>query len=114
MIEIDQIGTLLAELLLDLAHDPRCAVAHRVNVRTSPEAGADRALQHLSSGDFGPAFDRARVHRRHAPHGVRQRKLGLSPPQRFALALVRLRRVRLYDRDHAAVRLHDDRPVRAP
>src|SRR5579863_7897462 len=99
MIEIDQIRTLLAELLLDLAHDPWRAVAHRVNARTSPKAGADRALQHLSPGDFDPAFDRARINRRRAAFSVRQRELGLSPRQRLALAFVRLRRVRLHDRN---------------
>src|SRR5208282_6075712 len=95
MIEIYQIAALIAELLLDLAHDPRRAVADRMNPRVRSEAGANRAIQQVLSGDFHAALDRAGVDRRHAPLGVRQRELRLSPRQGLALALVFLIATRL-------------------
>ena len=45
VIEINQIAALVAELRLDLTHDPGRAVAHRVNLGVRPEACANRVRQ---------------------------------------------------------------------
>jgi hypothetical protein len=45
VIEINQVAALIAELLLDLADDPGCAVADRVDPGVRPEAGANRVRQ---------------------------------------------------------------------
>ena len=45
VIEINQVAALVAELLLDLADDPGCAVADRVNPGVRPEPGANRVRQ---------------------------------------------------------------------
>src|SRR5271157_3445162 len=113
VIEINQVAALIAELLLDLADDPGRAVADRVNPGVRPEAGANRAGKQLAPGLFDPALDRARINRRAVPLRVRQRQLRLPPGQRFALALVLLLAARLDDRNHAAVRLDDDRLAKA-
>ena len=113
MIEINQVAALVAELLLDLADDPGRAVADRVNPGVRPEAGANRAGKQLTPGLFDPALDRARINRRAAPLRVRQRQLRLPPGQRLAFALVLLLAARLDDRNHAAVRLDDDRLAKA-
>src|SRR5271166_4504175 len=109
VIEINQIAALAAELRLDLADDPGRAVADRVNLGIRPEAGANRAGEHLTPGLFDPALDRARINRRPASLRVRQRQLRFPPGQRLALALVFPLATRLDDRNHAAVRLDDDR-----
>src|SRR5271168_4189041 len=108
MIEINQVAALGAKLLLHLAHDPWRSVPDRMNAGIRAEAGPDRAFEKLSSRGFDAALDRARINRRCAPFGVRQGNLGLSPRQRLAFALVLLAGVRLYNGDHAAIRLSDD------
>ena len=101
--------TLRAGLFLYLPDDPWRSVPDRMNARIRAEAGPNRAFEKLSSRGFDAALDRARVkNRRCAPFGVRQRNLGLSPRERLAFALVLLVDVRLYNGDHAAIRLSDD------
>ena len=58
-------------------------------------------------------LDHARINRRAAPLRVRQRQLRLPPRQRLALALVFPLATRRDDRNHAAVRLDDDRLAKA-
>ena len=113
VIEINQIAALVAELLLHLTHDPWRAVAESVNPRARPEAGANRARKQLTPGLFHPALNRARINRRPAPLRARQRQLRLPPRQYLALALVFPLAARLDDRNHAAVRLDDDRLAEA-
>ena len=108
MIKINQVSALWAKLLLHLAHDPWRSVPDRMNAGIRAEAGANRAFEKLASSNFDAALDRARVNRRCAPFGVRHGNLGFSPRQRLAFALVLLAGVRLYNRDHAAIRLSDD------
>src|SRR6202453_5241305 len=108
MIEINQIDALGAEPLLDLALDPRRAVPHRVHARIHPEARPDRAVEQAPARDLHAAFDPSAVDRRPTSLGVRERDLRLSPRQLLSLPLVLLVRVRLHDRDHAAVDLGDD------
>ena len=108
MIEINQIAALLAEHIFDLAGDPRRTVAHRVHVRIRPEARPDRAAEKPPPRRLHAAFYPAAVDRRAAALGVRERNLRLPPRQFFPLALVRLFRVRLHDRDHAPVDLGND------
>jgi hypothetical protein len=87
MIKIDQIASLFAEPLFDLADDPGRAVADRVNARIRSEPRPNRAGQKLPSGGFDAALDRAAIDRRSAPLGMREGNLGLSPSQRLPLRL---------------------------
>src|SRR5574337_876435 len=113
VIEINQVAALVAKPRLDLADDPGRAVADRVNPGVRPEAGANRAGKQLAPRLFDPALDRARINRRAVPLRMRQRQLRLPPGQSFALALVLRLAARLDDRNHAAVRLDDDRLANA-
>ena len=79
MIEINQVAALLTELLLDLAGDPRRAVAHRMHPRVRPEARPNRAGQERASRRLDTALDHAAIHRRSAALAVRQRNLRLPP-----------------------------------
>ena len=79
---------------------------------SSPRSRREPRRKEPAPGLFDPALDSARIDRRAAPLRVRQRQLRLPPGQCLALAPVFPLAARLDDRDHAAVRLDDDRSAK--
>lgn len=83
-----------------------------MQLAVATQARPARTVEENSSRVLGIALHGAAVGQGLAALGMRQGDLGLLPAQVFALASVGLGRVRVHDRDHAAIDLGND-PLRS-
>ncbi len=108
MVEVDQVASLLAEVLTELGHDPRRAVAHSMNKSLVMQARLQDGFPPHPRGDVRRAHGGA-INPRGLLHAPGHTQTGLPPQQSFTLACIRPA-AGLHHRHHAAIHFRDEPP----